>query len=176
MTIESSIKTLQINLTDTINNNISKITSQLQPIGMPCLSLDGVLPNNCIWLEGGEVSRTTYAELFAVYGVKYGSGDGLNTFKLPNCIDKVFWGATELGYLNAGLPNILAVFGNFDVYEANQSGAITLNTWGHGQTREQWGGNVAQVTLNASLSNSIYGASNTVQPPSIKVRVYTRYK
>ena len=30
--------------------------------------------------------------------------------------------------------------------------------------------------FNASKSNSIYGNSNTVQPPAIKVRVYTRWK
>jgi len=37
------------------------------------------------WLEcnGAAVSRTTYAELFAIIGTTYGSGDGSTTFNLP---------------------------------------------------------------------------------------------
>ena len=38
------------------------------------------------WLEcdGSDVSRTTYADLFAKIGVSYGAGDGSNTFGLPD--------------------------------------------------------------------------------------------
>lgn len=38
------------------------------------------------WLKcnGQAVSRTTYAELYAVIGTTYGTGDGLNTFTLPD--------------------------------------------------------------------------------------------
>ena len=38
------------------------------------------------WLaaDGSNVSRTTYAALFAVIGTTYGSGDGSTTFGLPN--------------------------------------------------------------------------------------------
>ena len=38
------------------------------------------------WLEcdGSAVSRTTYADLFAVLGTKFGPGDGSTTFNLPS--------------------------------------------------------------------------------------------
>lgn len=38
------------------------------------------------WLlnNGGAISRTTYANLFAVIGTTYGAGDGSTTFNLPN--------------------------------------------------------------------------------------------
>lgn len=38
------------------------------------------------WLlgNGGAVSRTTYANLFAIIGTTYGAGDGSTTFNLPN--------------------------------------------------------------------------------------------
>jgi len=41
------------------------------------------------WLkcDGSEVSRTTYAALFAIIGTDFGSGDGVNTFDLPNLAD-----------------------------------------------------------------------------------------
>ena len=34
----------------------------------------------------------------------------------------------------------------------------------------------AQSDFSASRSNPIYGRSNTVQPPSVRVRIYTRFK
>jgi hypothetical protein len=41
-------------------------------------------PDGYIWADGSEVSRITYAGIFAAYGTKYGEGDGSTTFKLPN--------------------------------------------------------------------------------------------
>lgn len=41
-------------------------------------------PNGWLHCNGANVSRTTYARLFAVIGTSYGSGDGSTTFKLPD--------------------------------------------------------------------------------------------
>lgn len=43
------------------------------------------------WLrcEGQEVSRTTYADLFALIGTTYGPGDGALTFNVPDLVDRV---------------------------------------------------------------------------------------
>lgn len=41
-------------------------------------------PTNWLRCDGSEVSRTRYAELFAVIGTSYGAGDGSTTFNLPN--------------------------------------------------------------------------------------------
>ena len=43
------------------------------------------------WLlcNGQNVSRTTYAALFAAIGTTYGAGDGSSTFTLPNLTDRV---------------------------------------------------------------------------------------
>lgn len=40
-------------------------------------------PDGWLWCNGQEVSRTEYAELFAVIGTQYGQGDGSTTFTLP---------------------------------------------------------------------------------------------
>lgn len=40
-----------------------------------------------------EVSRETYADLFAVIGTTYGSGDGSTTFNLPDLRDRYIIGA-----------------------------------------------------------------------------------
>ena len=41
-------------------------------------------PVGTLVCNGGAVSRTAYAELFAVLGTKYGAGDGSTTFNLPD--------------------------------------------------------------------------------------------
>lgn len=154
-------------------------SSIVHPIGDPIITLSSTLEADEIWLEGAAVSRTTYADLFAVYGTTYGIGDGSTTFNLPDFRNRAIWGADTFGYIGAGLPNI--------------TGGFTGGT-NYGGGGQQWGafgiygytGNVdpgdgrAHVNCNynfdASRSSSVYGASNTVQPPAIKVRVKTRYK
>lgn len=51
----------------------------------------GASAPNAAWLlcDGSNVSRTTYARLFAVIGTAYGTGDGSSTFGLPDLRDRV---------------------------------------------------------------------------------------
>lgn len=57
------------------------------------------------WLvcEGQEVSRTTYAALFAAIGTTYGAGNGTTTFNVPNYIERVPMGAGATNKLGAKL-------------------------------------------------------------------------
>lgn len=41
-------------------------------------------PEGFLFEDGSAISRTAYADLFAVIGTTYGSGDGSTTFNLPN--------------------------------------------------------------------------------------------
>jgi microcystin-dependent protein len=50
-------------------------------------------PSGFLVCNGAAVSRTTYANLFAIIGVLWGSGDGSTTFNLPNLVDHVTAGA-----------------------------------------------------------------------------------
>jgi microcystin-dependent protein len=43
-----------------------------------------ILPTGFLRCDGSAVSRTTYADLFSVIGVSFGSGDGISTFNLPD--------------------------------------------------------------------------------------------
>jgi len=49
---------------------------------------DSSIPSGFLECDGSNVSRTTYADLFAVIGTTYGSGDGSTTFGLPDLVDK----------------------------------------------------------------------------------------
>ena len=140
-------------------------------IGLPQPTFSNTLLSNEIWLEGQAVSRTAYSKLFEVYGTTYGAGDGSTTFVLPDCRNRVLWGASSFGYINAGLPNITGSFSATDDYA--ETGAFYNAGVGLGTTA----GNVQQHTtaFDASRSNAIYGSSTTVQPPAIKCRVKTRF-
>jgi hypothetical protein len=139
-------------------------------IGDPIITLSNTLGDNEIWLEGGTVSRTTYAELFAIYGTTYGAGDGSTTFVLPDFRNRAVWGSNNFGYIAAGLPN--------HSHQATLHGINIQTTWGAGFILI----NAPQYTVQniqtteASTNNPIYKSGSTVQPPSIKVRVKTRYK
>jgi microcystin-dependent protein len=50
-------------------------------------------PVGYLLCNGALVSRTTYADLFAVIGTTYGAGDGSTTFALPNFQDRMPIGA-----------------------------------------------------------------------------------
>lgn len=154
-------------------------------IGDPIITFSNTLEENEIWLEGAIVSRTDYPNLYIVYGTTYGAGDGSTTFRLPDCTDRTFWGAISFGYIEAGLPNIK---GNLYSepehwgplrYGGATDGAIFYinNTQAHSLAGEPNTFAGLGLGLDASKYNSLYNDEvKTVQTPSIKIRVKTRYK
>lgn len=54
------------------------------PVGEIIALGSATAPVNFILADGTAVSRSTYAELFAIIGTTYGVGDGSTTFNLPN--------------------------------------------------------------------------------------------
>lgn len=58
--------------------------SALPPSGTIYMYGAASAPTGFLLCDGSAVSRTTYADLFAVIGTTYGSGDGSTTFNVPN--------------------------------------------------------------------------------------------
>ena len=54
------------------------------PVGVVLDFAGGTVPTNYMLAVGTAVSRTTYADLYAQLGTKYGAGDGTTTFNLPD--------------------------------------------------------------------------------------------
>jgi microcystin-dependent protein len=54
------------------------------PIGTLLLYASATYPTGWLRSDGSAISRTTYADLFAIIGTTYGVGDGSTTFNLPN--------------------------------------------------------------------------------------------
>ena len=71
---------------------ISVKTSDTLPIGT-VVSYTGLnAPTGWLICDGRAISRTTYANLFAIIGTQYGAGDGSTTFNIPNLKGKVVVG------------------------------------------------------------------------------------
>ena len=66
---------------------------EIMPSGS-IIAFGGAAAPDAGWLlcAGADISRTTYARLFAVIGTAYGTGDGSSTFGLPDLRDRVLLG------------------------------------------------------------------------------------
>ena len=142
-------------------------------------------PAGFLVCNGGEISRTTYSNLFAVIGTTYGSGDGSTTFNLPNLTDRFLQGSTTSGTVkNAGLPNITG-----DAWNGNPNAGGPYFSFHSGPFSAERGStdSVLSAPINttsdpnavlhfdASLSNSIYGNSTTVQTPALTYLICIKY-
>ena len=154
------------------------------PVGCVQAYAGNTLPNGWLLCDGSAVSRTQYSRLFGVIGTTYGSGDGTDTFNLPDLVDKFIQGNSVAGTEHsAGLPNItgkLQVKTNSGGYYAGfYSFDAFYGTGGVGNNMATAGGEMSgtNVTTNfdASRSSSIYGNSSTVQPPSVTMRYIIKY-
>lgn len=133
-----------------VNLKISTLLNTLYPVGAIYIGTQATCPMS-------ELMTGTTWEIVATNRALWG-GNGTN-------------GDTTI---NAGLPNITGMFGGFNGVTA--SGAFTTqNRTDDGNRCDggsyRWGN---RTYLDASRSNSIYGASNTVQPPAYVVNIWRR--
>jgi hypothetical protein len=172
-----------------LNLVINGVTTQLDvhdanalPTGSYIQFAGSQAPAGFLVCNGGAISRTTYSALFAVIGTIYGSGDGSTTFNLPNLTDRFLQGSTTSGTVKeAGLPNIRGTAdGLVDLYSAKstKNGVFSGSEYNaQMQAEDRDGGDDWQFNLDfkASNSNSIYGNSNTVQPPALTCLICIKY-
>lgn len=167
----------QPELDDAINNAILGIV----PAGTMVPFAGTALPSGWLVCDGSAINRTDYANLFIVIGVTYGVGDGVNTFNLPDFTDKTFWGGTmaQVGTAKAaGLPNIAGTLGVNGCHYVENTGPFAINStvvYRQSGTGSWFNETGHIVDFNLSAANSVYGNSNTVQPPAIQVPFIIKY-
>ena len=171
--------------------NIGQIIESIVPLTDAGLHLlDGALINGSgiysAFVDAIADLVTDYPDLFeteanwqsavTTYGVcgKFVYDDVNNTVRLPK-ITGILEGttdATALGDLvEVGLPNITGNHAN--VYNSDyKSGCFDNSYYGSGAKAATVGSNYGMLVFDASLSSSIYGNSNTVQPQTIKCYYY----
>ena len=166
------------------HNDILEMLKSLIPTGVVQAFAGSTLPDGWLLCDGSAVSRTTYARLFEVIGTTYGSGDGSNTFNVPNLTDRFIQGNATAGTVkSAGLPNIEGAFSfeignNAYLKVGTANGAFTaIGKWGYRPSSYADGSESAKNVISFSASNgsSVYGNSTTVQPPALTMRYIIKY-
>ena len=97
----------------------------LMPAGSVMLWPHGTAPTGWLLCDGAEVSRTTYAALFALIGTTYGTPSGSSVFKLPDAQDRVVSGQ---GANNAVASSSGRLRFNHQVISDSTSASVTAGT------------------------------------------------
>lgn len=133
-------------------------------------------PRLLAWVQESNMAVT--AEQYAQDCSKYVYDSAADTLVLPNVVGRVLQGGESVKSAEAGLPNIT---GEID-YICTQPEKIRKTTGAtgtHETTGILWPGAITTkaviLDLDASKSNPIYGASNTVQPPAITMIAQIKY-
>lgn len=144
--------------------------------------------DNWFLCDGQEVSRITYSSLFEIIGTNFGEGDGVTTFNLPDYRGKFLRGlggnsAADIYTTQAeGLPNITGsitphVYSNNNVgmdvsgaFVGSDKGSYCDPDGGGDMNGNRW----RTVTLDASVSSAVYGASDHVTPINQAVNYFIK--
>lgn len=125
---------------DQLNSNwasLDTLLTQLIPIGI-VLPYGGTTAPNSKWLlaDGSVISRTTYAELFTLYGEQFGAGDGSTTFQLPD--------------LRGRAISVLDNLGGSSANRVTDANADSLNNTGAGSETPETALSMNSITLSVS--------------------------
>ena len=147
-------------------------------------------PRLLAWVQ--ESNMTVTAEQYAQDCSKYVYDSGADTLVLPNVTGRVLQGGETVKSVEAGLPNITGRLGEILEYhtagrkhggngpeEDTQPGGAFEKTSTAQRHVESDSGSYYMVNMginfDASKSNSIYGHSETVQPPAIALIAQIKY-
>lgn len=164
-------------------DNISGITAQTETIAGTTITYYRLSDEIKVVLPDQETNLDTIYNATGI-GYYFVLDTTNRQFKLPRNI----YGFTGYrgdvgGYVAPGLPNITGkftktgrfVYGDKDNGTYYNSGALygdDLQSGGQGCTQYGNGTGLRSLAFNAALSNSIYGASSTVQPPATQAYLY----
>lgn len=102
-------------------------------------------PDGWLICDGSAISRTLYADLFAVIGTNYGAGNGKTTFNIPNLI-----GLTSNNVPCCGNGKALGLTDG-----TTKTGYIGSGSWGNGSKSVSYG-----VTVGKKVGSGSYLAND----------------
>ena len=114
---------------NSIENDPDSTPAPLIPAGTIIMTGASSAPTGYLLCDGSQISRSTYASLFAAIGTAYGTGDGSSTFDLPDLRDRFPLGkgtnnstlGTETGSVSASSVVTTASDGDGDLSTTGQS-------------------------------------------------------
>ncbi len=141
--------------------------------------------DNWVLCNGQELSRSEYSELFEIIGDKFGKGNGVTTFNVPDYQGKFLRGLGENSaediytLQKEGLPNIKGFMSNWAVNIDNgQEDSALYGTSADGQRRDSayTTNGCSGINFDASRNNAIYGSSEHVTPENYAVYWFIKAK
>lgn len=134
------------------NDGTTQVTAGSIPAGIVAQFAMTTPPSGWLKANGAEVSRTTYADLFAAIGTTFGAGNGSTTFRVPDLRGEFIRGWDDARGIDGS-----RIFGSFQGSQM-QSHTHTGPTYGYGNGTTRWGtggGNFqAYATTNATGGTS----------------------
>lgn len=128
-------------------------------------------PRLLAWAQ--EAGQTITAEQYAQDCSKYVYDRAADTLMLPNMTGRVLQGGEQVRSVEAGLPNIKGTLKNALLDNAVGNGVFRV--FANGSSGGGSGNNKMGLMFDASASNPIYGASETVQPPALTMIAQIKY-
>ena len=154
------------------------------PVGV--VFYDSYLHAGCVKYNGANVQRSDYIRIAKIATDenlwtespstepwKFGVGDGSTTMTLPDFRSRFIEGSDNVSVINAGLPNITGKATATDNVSASTGGAFYCEG-AAGCATDRYESR-QQAWFDASKSNAIYGASTTVQPPTLSLLPQIKY-
>ena len=144
---KSQLDDLSSTLTTNYQNYVKTVLETIYPVGSVYIGTQSSCPMASL------ITGSTWTLVSSGKALWTGNGSNANTT------------------INAGLPNITGGFRGLNTGTASgafQFGNTVTTDWITG------GGNLREVSFDASRSNNIYGKSSTVQPPAYVVNVWRR--
>ena len=149
---------------DKIDTTMKDIVNRTCPTGSIIMYGATTAPTGWLLCNGSAVSRTTYANLFAVIGTKFGAGNGSTTFNLPNLQNRFVVGAGASYNINdtgGEATHILTI----EEMPAHSHSITTGDDSGFGSYASQW--NPFKTTGSRSTSSVGGGQAHNNLPPYI---------
>ncbi len=144
-----------------VNGRIKDQTGFVMPVGLISTYGGSVAPVGWLICNGAAISRTTYADLFAVIGTTYGVGDGSTTFNLPDLRGVFVRGSGTSGKLTnangAAFSGVLGTYQNDEFqghyHNIKGQGGQTFNGVGYST---QAGGDINFLAGNDAVAAPPY--------------------
>lgn len=173
---------MSVNLVNS-NGSLSRIAGGTfyadSPIGSILPYGGATAPSGWFICDGTAVSRTTYAELFAVIGTSFGAGDGSTTFNLPDMRESVPKGAGLTGKtVGAHLDADGLAVGEFLDDRVQEHTHSITNNWMNGESPVAYGtGGYGVSVSTTSVSTPNTGRNGaTTEVKSVGVNYIIRAK
>ena len=152
-----------------VNENWDKIDTTMKNIAIRCPTGSIIMygaataPTGWLLCDGSAVSRTTYADLFAIIGTTFGVGNGSTTFNLPDLRDRFVVGAGT-SYNNNDTGGEATHVLTIEEMPAHSHG-ISVGIEGYGSTPGIWQSYKFSHNINTTSVGGNQGHNNL--PPYI---------